>query len=200
MDLENKVATSKPLVKSLSVENETLKNKVAILTIEAENDKEHVATLEKSLQVEKDFCKLKEKQIGDLKLKLQNVGAIAIQDFKDSNEHFDDLCKYYVEGFDLLVKWMAKHHPDLDLSGLVVGDVEKELMSDRPSEAIAESMMEEATDVAEGMKEATVVTPTALSLMSSNLLFFHLSFFFFNFFFLYKARTIFLFGPVVLGN
>ena len=86
MDLEKKVATSKPLVKSLSTENETLKNKVAILIAEAENDKECVVTLEKSPQVEKDFCKLKDKQIGDLELKLVNVGAIVIQDFKDSNE------------------------------------------------------------------------------------------------------------------
>ena len=39
------------------------------------------------------------------------------------------------EGFDLLVKWMAKHHPSLDLFGLAVDDVEKELMSDRPFEA-----------------------------------------------------------------
>ena len=86
MDLEKKVATSKPLIKSLSAENETFKNKVAILVAEAENDKERVATLEKSLQVEKDFCKLKDKQIGDLELKLQNVGAMAVQDFKDSDE------------------------------------------------------------------------------------------------------------------
>ena len=63
-----------------------LKNKVANLTIEVENDKEPVVTLEKSPQVEKDFCKLKDKQIGDLELKLVNVGAIVIQDFKDSNE------------------------------------------------------------------------------------------------------------------
>ena len=47
-----------------------LENKVAILTTEAENDKERVATLEKSLQVEKDFYKLNDKQIGDLELKL----------------------------------------------------------------------------------------------------------------------------------
>ena len=66
LDLEKKVATSEPLVNSLSAENETLKNKVAILIAETENDKEHVATLEKSLQVEKDFCKLKDKQISDL--------------------------------------------------------------------------------------------------------------------------------------
>ena len=45
-------------------------NRVAILIVEVENDKERVAVLEKSLQVEKDFCKLKDKQIGDLELKL----------------------------------------------------------------------------------------------------------------------------------
>nr|POE77217.1 hypothetical protein CFP56_36631 [Quercus suber] len=49
LDLEKKVATSEPLVKFLSAENETLKNKVAILTAKAEKDKKCMATLEKSL-------------------------------------------------------------------------------------------------------------------------------------------------------
>ena len=147
---------SEPLVKSLSAESETLKNKVVILITEAENDKQRVATLEKSLQVEKDFCKLKDKQIGDLELKLQNVGATVVQDFKHSNEYSDELCKYYVEGFDLLVKWMAKCHPGLDLSGLAMDDVEKELLS---SEATMENVTEEAIDSAKGTKEAAVLTP-----------------------------------------
>ena len=50
------------MVKSLPAENEAPKNKVVILAVEAENDKEHVTTLETSLQVEKDFSKLKDKQ------------------------------------------------------------------------------------------------------------------------------------------
>ena len=149
---------SEPLIKSLSTENETFKNKVVILAAEAENDKERVATLEKSLQVEKDFCKLKDKQIGDLELKLPNFGATAVQDFKDFDEYSEELCKYYMEGFDLLMKWMAKHHPGLELSGLAVDNVEKKLTSDRPSEATVKNVMEEATDITEGMKEATVVT------------------------------------------
>ena len=61
-----------------------------------------------------------------------------------------------MEGIDLLVKWMAKHHSSLDLSGLAVDDVEKELVS---YEGTAENVTEEAIDVAEGMKEATVITP-----------------------------------------
>ena len=53
------------------------------------------------------------------------------------------------------MKWMAKHHPGLDLFGLAMDNVEKELMS---SEATVENVMEEATDVAEGMKKAIVIT------------------------------------------
>ena len=93
------MATSELVIKSLFAENEMFKNKVAILTIEVENDKERVTVLEKSLQVENDFYKLKDKQISDLELKLQTAGAMAVKDFKDSDEYFDELCGYYVEGF-----------------------------------------------------------------------------------------------------
>ena len=61
-----------------------------------------------------------------------------------------------MEGFNLLVNWMTKHHPGLDVSGLAMDDVEKELMFDRPFEAIAENVMEEATNAAEVMKEAPI--------------------------------------------
>ena len=155
--MEKRVATFEPMIKSLFAKNKTFKNKVAILTVKTENDKERVAALEKSLQVEKDFCKLKDKQIGDLELKLQKVGAKAVKEFKDSDEYSNELYGYYVEAFDLLRKWMAKHHPNLDLSGLVMDDVEKELLFDRPSEATRE--MEEAIIIAEVMEEAATTTP-----------------------------------------
>ena len=63
-----------------------------------------------------------------------------------------------MEGFDLLVKWMAKHHPSLDLFGLAVDDIEKELMSDRPFEATAKNVTEGATDIAEVIQEAAITT------------------------------------------
>ena len=72
------MAMSEPMIKYLSAGNETLKNKVTILTVEIENDKERGIALKKSLQVEKDFCKLKDKQVGDLELKLQKAGAMAV--------------------------------------------------------------------------------------------------------------------------
>ena len=53
---------------------------------------------------------------------------------------------------------MAKHHPNLDLSSLVMGEVEKELLVDRPSEATIENVMEEATTIAEVTEEAMTIT------------------------------------------
>ena len=118
-----------------------------------------MAALEKSLQVEKDFCKLKDKQIGDLELKLQTVGAMVVKDFKDFNEYSDELCGYNMEGFDLFRKWMAKHRPDLDLSGLVMEDVKNELLANHPSEATAENVTEETTTIVDVMVEAATTTP-----------------------------------------
>ena len=85
---------------------------------------------------------------------------MAVQEFKDFDSYSDELYEYYVEGFKLFRKWMAKHHPNLDLSGLVMGEVEKELLADRPSEATAENVMEEATTIIDVMEEATTITPT----------------------------------------
>lgn len=98
----------------------------------------------------------------DMQLKLQKVGAMGVQEFKDSDEYSDELCKYYMEGFNLLKKWMAKHHPNLDLFGLVIGDVEKELLSERPSEATTKNVMEEATTVAKMTEEAASIIPVDL--------------------------------------
>ena len=85
-----------------------------------------------------------------------------MKEFRESGKYSDELCRYYMEGFDLLRKWMAKHHPDLDLSGLVMSEVEKKLLVDHPSDATAENVTEEATDVAEIMKEAAITAPADL--------------------------------------
>ena len=57
---------------------------------------------------------------------------------------------------------MASHHPGLDLSGLAMDDVEKELMFDCPSDAIVKNVTKGATDVVEVMKEAAITTPVDL--------------------------------------
>ncbi|KAK9998152.1 hypothetical protein SO802_017755 [Lithocarpus litseifolius] len=130
LDFEKGVAIAEPVVKSLSAENEALKNKVAILDVKAEKDKEPMTTLEKSLQ-----------------------------EFKEFDSYSDDLCEYYVEGFELFRKWMVMHHSNLDLSNLVMGEVEKELLANRSSKVTAKNVMEETTTIADVMERDMTIAP-----------------------------------------
>ena len=43
---------------------------------------------------------------------------------------------------------MAKHYPELNLSGLVMGEVEKEFLADRPFKVTEENVVEETTTAA----------------------------------------------------
>ena len=54
---------------------------------------------------------------------------------------------------------MTKHHPNLDLSSLVLDEVEKELLANHPSEVSAKNVMQEATDTTEVMEKAAITTP-----------------------------------------
>ena len=98
--------------------------------------------------MENDFSKLKDKQISDLHFKQKKAGPDAIQEFKESDLYSDDLCEYYVEGFELFKRWMAKHHLKLDLSGLVMGEVEKEFVANRPFEVMKENVVKEPMTIA----------------------------------------------------
>ena len=55
-----------------------------------------------------------------------------MEKFKVSDEYLDKLCNYYVEGFELFQKYLAKH-PSLDFSKLDMEAVEKEILVDRQS-------------------------------------------------------------------
>ena len=85
---------------------------------------------------------------------------------------------------------MAKHHPSLDLSGLAVDDIKKELMS---SKAIVENVTEEAIHVAKGMKEATIITPADPVPNEQQSFFF---FFLFRFFFFARQEQYFSLGSL----
>ena len=54
-----------------------------------------------------------------------------MEKFKVSNEYSDKLCDYYVEGFELFRKYLAKHNPSLDFLKLDMEAVEKEILADR---------------------------------------------------------------------
>ena len=61
LDYEEKYVVTKSKVESLSVENESLKGQISALADEAKKDKDHLKTLEKSIDTKKVFSKLKDK-------------------------------------------------------------------------------------------------------------------------------------------
>ena len=82
-----------------------------------------------------------------------------VEKFKVSDEYSGKLCDYYVEGFELFRKFLAKHHPSLDLSKLDIKAVEKEVLEDCQSiEGVGEGGKAIAID------EATNVDPSSSAL------------------------------------
>ena len=86
-----------------------------------------------------------------------------MEKFKNSNEYSDNLCDYYIDGFELFLKYMAKHYPDLDFSTLDMEVVEQEILTNRPLTGVATNHVNDGT-------EGTVVTIEApVDLSPSNL-------------------------------
>jgi len=71
LDYEEKYATTKSKVESLSVENESLKSQIFALANESKKNKDHLKTLEKSINTKKAFSKLKDKPIDETLLKVK---------------------------------------------------------------------------------------------------------------------------------
>ena len=95
--------------------------------------------MEKSIDTKKAFSKLKDKQIDEALIKVVKAGFEVVEKFKALDKFLDKLCDYYVDGFDLFCKYLAKHHPKLDFSQLDMEELEKEILVDRPSKVAAEN-------------------------------------------------------------
>lgn len=93
--------------------------------------------------------KLKDKQIAEALLKVKKANSEAVEKFKASDEYSDKLCDYYMEGFNLLRNYLAKHHPKLDLSNLNMKAIEKEMLANcQSTEKVREGGKAIATDEA----------------------------------------------------
>ena len=76
------------------------------LTDKAKKDKDRLKTLEKNIDTEKSFSKLKDKQIDEAFMKVNKAGFEVVEKFKASLEFYDKLCDYYVDGFELFRKYL----------------------------------------------------------------------------------------------
>ena len=130
-DFEGKLVEAQSKTTSLSTENESLKGQIIALVKEAKKDKDCLTILEKSIDTEKAFLKLKDKQIDEALSEVEKVGIEAVEKFKDSDEYSNKLCDYYMEGFELFKKYLAKCYLELYFSNLDMEAIEREVLSNR---------------------------------------------------------------------
>ena len=130
-DFEGKLAEAQSKTTSLSTENESLKGQIIALVKEAKKDKDCLTILEKSIDTEKAFLKLKDKQIDEALSEVEKVGIEVVEKFKDSDEYSNKLCDYYMEGFELFKKYLAKCYLELYFSNLDMEAIEREVLSNR---------------------------------------------------------------------
>nr|POE75666.1 hypothetical protein CFP56_74028 [Quercus suber] len=165
LDYEEKFAMAQSKANSLSFENEVLKAKVTSLSNKMEKAQDRLKILERDVNIEKAFSKLKDKQIDDALLKIQKAGPKAMEKFKKCDEYSNKLCDYYVDGFELFCKYIAKHHPDLDFSTLNLKAVENEILEDCSSN-------DAEVDIAEDVvgDDTVITTKVPMDPSPSNLL------------------------------
>ena len=138
LDYDKKLVKAQSRIASLSVKNESLMIQISAFAGEDKKDKDLLKTLEKNIDTQKAFSKLKDKQIDVALMKVEKASFEAVKRFKASDGFLDKLCEYYADGFELFRKYLAKHHPELDFSQLDMEEVEKEILEDHPSDAATE--------------------------------------------------------------
>lgn len=139
LDYHKKLVEAQSRNAFLSTENESLSIQIFALADEAKKDKDRLKNLEKNIDTEKVFSKLKDKQIDEALKKVVKAGLEAMEKFKAWDEFSDKLYKYYVDGFKLFRNYLARHHPEMDFSKLNMEEVEKEILVDCPIEVAAEN-------------------------------------------------------------
>ena len=103
---------------------------------------------------------MKDKQIDEAFLKVKKASSEAMEKFKTSNKYSDKLCDYYLEGFNLFCKYLAKHHPELDFSKLDMEAIEKEVLVDHQStEGVGEGGEISAISEAVSVDPSSTVLP-----------------------------------------
>ena len=127
-----------------------------------------------------------------------------MEKFKILYEYSDKLCDYYVEGFELFQKYLAKHHPGLDFSKLDMEVVENEILVDcQSTEGVGEGGEVAAVDEAVRVNPSFFALPKVVKLLLLTKLFELTHHFllclrtFFLFFFV--RQKLYSFGLVVLS-
>ena len=82
MNYGRKLAEAQSKVASFSAENKSLPIQIFAIADEAKKDKNHLKTLEKNIDIEKVFSKLKDKKIDEALMKVEKADFKSVEKFK----------------------------------------------------------------------------------------------------------------------
>lgn len=166
---EKKVVVTNFKVDSIEAESSRLGKDLTEAMDQATKAKEKVKELKDVLKVEKMLVVQKDKEIQVVLLKTDEECEKVITKFLEFYRFFDLQFVQYFEGFELLRKWMMKHHKQVaDFSNFDFVAIDTEILIDKTKEKEGEVVVAVVVEsdgatrvglVDEGHVEEVVATP-----------------------------------------
>ena len=122
LDMEEKLASTQTRIENLSAKNPSLKGSMKKMAAESVEMGKQLKTAQANLIIEKNLSAQNDDHLEKVKKEVEEV----VKNFKASGEYLDRMMVEYADGFELLQKYLVKHHPDLNFALL---DIEKEMVT-----------------------------------------------------------------------
>ena len=121
---EAKVASLTSKMEAMEAETSTLKQKLIESMSEATTLKEKVKALNDDLRAERQLTLEKDEQLLGAKESLKMIAARSIEAFQTTEKYDTVLFSWYFKGFELLRRYLVKHHSGVDLGKLDLDEVD----------------------------------------------------------------------------
>ena len=99
--------------------------------------KESSKTLADDLWAKRQLILEKDEQLLLAKEKLKTIAARSIESFQQIDEYNTVLFSWYFKGFELLRRYLVKHHTGVDLQNLDLEVVDQEMTTDEAAQSSA---------------------------------------------------------------
>ena len=155
LNSEEKVVVANSKVDSIEAESSKLRKDLIEAMDQSTKAKEKMKELKEALKVDKKFIIQKDEEVQAALLRMDEEHEKVITKFLESDRFSNMQFKQYFNGFELLCRWMMKHHSHVvDFSNLDFEAIDTEILVDKANEKEGETIAE-ATDAVEGEGAAT---------------------------------------------
>nr|POF00827.1 hypothetical protein CFP56_55356 [Quercus suber] len=142
---EEKIVVANSKVDLVEAESSRLRKDLVEAMEQATKAKEKVKELKDALKVEKKLIIQKDDEVQAALLKTDEEHEKVITKFLKSNRFFDLQFVQYFKSFELLCRWMMKHHSQVaDFANLDFEAIDTDILSDETEEKEGEAIADDA--------------------------------------------------------